>query len=192
MSRVFGYCRVSTSAQTADNQSQEIEAAGFAVIKSRVVRETISGSIPAMDRPNFRRLVDRLEAGDVLVVTKLDRLGRNTMDVSATIERLTSMEIKVHCLALGGVDLTSPAGRMTMQVISAVAEFEKDLLIERTNAGIRRAKAEGKAFGRPSALRADQRIKVIKLLEAAVPVAQIARDFNTSRQTIMRIRDGNG
>lgn len=114
------------------------------------------------------------------------------MDVRATIERLAGMEVKVHCLALGGVDLTSPAGRMTMQVISAVAEFEKDLLIERTNAGIRRAKAAGKAFGRPPVLRPEQRLEVIKQIAAAVPIAQIAREFNTSRQTIMRIRGGNG
>ena len=72
------------------------------------------------------KLVDRLEPGDVLVVTKLDRLGRNAMDVRATVEQLASSGVRVHCLALGGVDLTSPAGKMTMQVIAAVAEFERD------------------------------------------------------------------
>jgi putative DNA-invertase from lambdoid prophage Rac len=66
-----------------------------------------------------------METGDVLVVTKLDRLGRNAMDVRATVERLANAGVRVHCLALGGVDLTSPAGRMTMQVIAAVAEFEQ-------------------------------------------------------------------
>ena len=191
MSRVFAYCRVSTVGQSTENQSQEIEAAGFAVVKTRVVQETVSGSVPAMDRPGFARLVDRLEEGDVLVVTKLDRLGRNAMDVRSTVDRLAASGVRVHCLAIGGVDLTSPAGRMTMQVIAAVAEFEKDLLIERTYAGIRRAKAAGKTFGRPTALRADQRLEVLKLLDGAVPVAKIARDFATSRQTIMRIRDGN-
>jgi hypothetical protein len=72
------------------------------------------------------------------------------------IEALAANGIKVHCLALGGVDLTSAAGRMTMQVLAAVAEFERDLLIERTHSGIARAKAEGKTFGRPSALTADE------------------------------------
>lgn len=190
MSRVFAYCRVSTFDQSTENQGLEIEAAGFNVVRTRVVQETISGSVPAMDRPGFARLVDRLEKDDVLVVTKIDRLGRNSMDVRSTVDRLATLGVRVHCLSLGGVDLTSPAGRMTMQVISAVAEFEKDLLIERTHAGIRRAKAAGKTFGRPTALRADQRHEVIKLLNAAVPVAKIARDFATSRQTIMRIRDG--
>jgi putative DNA-invertase from lambdoid prophage Rac len=75
------------------------------------------------------KLLDRLENGDVLVVTKLDRLGRNAMDVRTTVELLSTVGVRVHCLSLGGVDLTSPAGKMTMQVIAAVAEFERDLLI---------------------------------------------------------------
>ncbi len=76
-----------------------------------------------------------------------------------------------------------------MQVINAVAEFERDLLIERTHAGIKRAKAEGKAFGRPAALGPDQQAAVVRSLAEGIPVAQLARDFKTSRQTIMRVRD---
>lgn len=188
MSRVFAYCRVSTSDQTTDNQIQEIAAAGFVVAKQRIIAETVSGSVAASERKGFAKLLDKLEDGDVLIVTKLDRLGRNAIDVRSTVERLSRSGVKVHCLALGGVDLTSPAGKMTMQVINAVAEFERDLLIERTNAGINRAKAEGKAFGRPSALTVSQRDQVLAQLRAGVPIAQLARDFATSRQTIMRIR----
>ncbi|OAB09147.1 DNA invertase, partial [Burkholderia pseudomallei] len=132
---------------------------------------------------------DRMEEGDVLIVTKLDRLGRNAMDVRATVEDLAERGIRVHCLALGGVDLTSAAGRMTMQVLNAVAEFERDLLIERTHAGIARAKAEGKAMGRPSALSDQQRAEVLRELDAGASVAALARQFGTSRQTIMRVRD---
>jgi putative DNA-invertase from lambdoid prophage Rac len=84
--------------------------------------------------PGFLRLLDRLEQDDVFVVTKLDRLGRNAIDVAATVAKLEAMGVRVHCLALGGVDLTSPAGKMTMGVINAVAQFERDLLIERTQA----------------------------------------------------------
>ncbi len=189
MTRIFAYCRVSTTDQTTDNQVQEIEAAGFAVTKQRVICETVSGSVPALERKGFAKLLDRLEEGDVLIVTKLDRLGRNAMDVRATVERLASVGVRVHCLALGGVDLASPAGRMTMQVINAVAEFERDLLIERTQAGLRRAKAEGKTFGRPSALTESQRATVMDRLNAGVSVAQIAREMKTSRQTIMRVRE---
>jgi putative DNA-invertase from lambdoid prophage Rac len=188
MTRLFCYCRVSTVDQTTDNQVQEIEAAGFTVAKQRIITETVSGSVPAFERKGFAKLVDRLEQSDLLIVTKLDRLGRNAMDVRATVERLASIGVRVHCLALGGVDLTSAAGKMTMGVISAVAEFERDLLIERTQAGLRRAKAEGKTFGRPSALTDGQRVMVIEQLNAGVSVAQIGRDMKTSRQTIMRVR----
>lgn len=189
MSRVFAYCRVSTDGQTTDNQVQEIAAAGFNLNPKRIVAETVSGSVPASDRPGFSQLVNKLEDGDVLVVSKLDRLGRNAMDVRATVEALTGMGVRVHCLALGGVDLTSPAGRMTMQVIAAVAEFERDLLIERTQSGLSRAKAEGKALGRPRAL-PDVAIEDVKQrLAAGDAVAAIAKAHSTSRQTIMRIRD---
>lgn len=188
MSRVFAYCRVSTSDQTTENQVREIAAAGFTVTSQRTVTETVSGSVAAGERAGFTKLLDRLEAGDVLIVTKLDRLGRNAMDVRATVERLEGSGVRVYCLALGGADLTSPAGKMTMQVINAVAEFERDLLIERTNAGLSRAKAEGKKFGRPTALGPDQQAAVLQQLAAGVPVAQLARDFDTTRQTIMRVR----
>lgn len=189
MSRVFAYCRVSTLDQTTDNQVGEIASAGFAVQPSRVVAETVSGSVHASERPGFGKLLDRLESGDVLVVTKLDRLGRNAMDVRATVEALTGLGVRVHCLALGGVDLTSPAGKMTMGVIAAVAEFERDLLIERTQAGLTRAKAEGKVLGRPSALSAAQIQEVGKRLAAGETIAAIARAIGTSRQTVMRARD---
>lgn len=188
MSRIFAYCRVSTSDQDASNQVREIASAGFDVTAARAVTETVSGSVAAKDRKGFARLLDKLEAGDVLIVTKLDRLGRNAMDVRATVEQLETIGVRVHCLQLGGVDLTSPAGKMTMQVINAVAEFERDLLIERTNSGLQRAKAQGKKFGRPPALNDEQHIQVLTQLEAGVAVAQIARQFDTTRQTIMRIR----
>jgi putative DNA-invertase from lambdoid prophage Rac len=192
MSRVFAYCRVSTNLQTTENQVQEIAGAGFAVQASRITTETVSGSVAALERKGFAKLIDKLEAGDVLVVTKLDRLGRNAMDVRATVELLEGNGVRVHCLALGGVDLTSPAGKMTMQVINAVAEFERDLLIERTNSGIARARAEGKTFGRPSALSQAQQDEVAAELAKGTSVAAIAKVFKTSRQTIMRIRSQAG
>ncbi|WP_069352479.1 recombinase family protein [Burkholderia cenocepacia] len=191
MSRTFAYARVSTMDQTATNQLREIEAAGFAVDKRRVVTESISGSVCAEQRPGFAQLLLKMEEGDVLIVTKLDRLGRNAMDVRSTVEALADRGIRIHCLALGGVDLTSPAGRMTMQVLNAVAEFERDLLIERTQAGIARAKAEGKAMGRPSALTQQQQMEVRRLLAEGATVAGLAKQYSTSRQTIMRVRDVN-
>lgn len=150
----------------------------------------ISGSVAASERPGFARLLDRMENGDVLIVTKLDRLGRDAMDVRKTVEQLAASDIRVHCLALGGVDLTSAAtAEMTMQVISAVAEFEKDLLIERTHSGLARARAAGKRFGRPPALNQEQRQAALEHLKAGASISAIARKFGTSRQTIMRLRD---
>ena len=188
MSRVFAYCRVSTLEQTTENQRREIEVAGFAVNPQRLVEEHISGSVAASERAGFIRLLDRMENGDVLIVTKLDRLGRNALDIRKTVEQLAALDIRVHCLALGGVDLTSPAGKMTMQVISAVAEFERDLLLERTHSGIARAKAAGKRFGRPSALNDEQKKLVLERLRTGMTVSAVAREFSTTRQTILRLK----
>jgi putative DNA-invertase from lambdoid prophage Rac len=187
MARTFAYCRVSTADQTTDNQVREIEAAGFAVEPKRVVAETVSGSVAAMERKGFASLVARLEDGDVLIVTKLDRLGRNAMDVRATVERLAAEGVRVHCLALGGVDLTSAAGKMTMGVLSAVAEFERDLLIERTQAGLTRAKAEGKALGRPMALSKAQQEAIKEQRAAGVSLGVLAKEHGVSRAAIQRV-----
>ncbi len=190
MARTFLYARVSTVGQTTENQIAEVKAAGFAVMPSRIITETISGSAPAMQRPAFRRLVDRLEADDVLVVTKLDRLGRNAMDVRTTVDALAAICVRVHCLTLGGVDLTSSAGRMTMQVIAAVAEFERDLLVERTQAGLSRARSTGTTLGRPASLNDDQKRQIVARLDAGSSVSALAREYQTSRQTIIRARFG--
>src|SRR4051795_9381949 len=189
MPRTFAYLRVSTTGQTTDNQLQEIKAAGFKVESRRVVTETVSGNVATSQRHGFTRLLDRLEPGDVLVVTKLDRLGRNVMDVGSTVAKLAELGVRVHCLALGGVDLTSSTGKLTMNVINAVAEFERDLLIERTQAGLSRAKAEGKTLGRPPSLTGDQRREIERRLREGITVWALAREFKTSRNTIMPVRD---
>lgn len=187
MARTFAYCRVSTADQTTDNQVHEIEAAGFKVDGKRVVAETVSGSVAASERKGFARLLDRMEDGDVLVVTKLDRLGRNAMDVRATVEGLAASGVRVHCLALGGVDLTSAAGKMTMGVLNAVAEFERDLLIERTQAGLSRAKAEGKALGRPAALSPEDQGVIRQRRSEGVSLGVLAKEYGVSRAAIQRV-----
>jgi putative DNA-invertase from lambdoid prophage Rac len=187
MSRAFAYCRVSTGDQTTDNQVREIEAAGFAVDPKRIIAETVSGSVAALERKGFAKLVDRLEAGDILIVTKLDRLGRNAMDVRGTVERLEAEGVRVHCLALGGVDLTGAAGKMTMAVISAVAEFERDLLIERTQSGLKRAKAEGKTLGRPQSLTDDQQRTIIAKRREGISLGALAKEYKVSRAAIQRV-----
>lgn len=129
-----------------------------------------------------------MESGDALIVTKLDRLGRNAMDIRKTVEQLALSDIQVHCLALGGVDLTSPAGKMTMQVISAVAEFERDLLLERTYSGIAQAREAGKRFGRLPVLNNEQQNRVLERIKVDASISAIAREFKTTRQTILRVK----
>lgn len=192
MARTFAYCRVSTIDQTTDNQAGEIEAAGFAVDPKRIVTETVSGSTAARERKGFAKLMDRLEDGDVLIVTKLDRLGRNAMDVRATVEALANAGVRVHCLALGGVDLTSSAGKLTMGVINAVAEFERDLLIERTQAGLSRAKAAGAVLGRPSALDGETQAKIRERRLAGVSLGVLAKEYGVSRAAIQRVEKRAG
>lgn len=99
-------------------------------------------------------------------------------------EKLSELNIRVHCLALDGVDLTSPGGKMTMQVISAIAEFERDILIERTHAGIAIAKSAGRRFGRPPTLNDEQKQIVLERIQAGASISAIACEFNTTRQTI--------
>lgn len=192
MARTFAYCRVSTADQTTDNQAREIEGAGFKVDPKRIIAETVSGSVAAMERKGFAKLVDRLEAGDILIVTKLDRLGRNAMDVRSTVDSLAQEGVKVHCLALGGVDLTSAAGKMTMGVIAAVAEFERDLLVERTQAGLSRAKAEGKTLGRPSSLTAEQQAAIRLQRSQGLSLGALAAEYGVSRAAIQRVEKAGG
>jgi putative DNA-invertase from lambdoid prophage Rac len=185
--RTFSYVRCSTADQFTDNQVRDIEAAGFAIDPKRVVAETISGSVPALQRKGFAKLMDRLEADDVLVVTKLDRLGRNATDVRATVELLAAQGVRVHCLQLGSMDLTSPTGKMTMGVINACAEFERDLLIERTQSGLRRAKAEGKILGRPASLSDEQQVAIRAKRLAGISLGVLAKEYRVSRAAIQRV-----
>ena len=189
MSRTFAYARVSTIEQETENQLQEIRSAGFQVEPHRIITETVSGSQAIAERKGFARLLDKMESGDVLIVTKLDRLGRDAIDVTFTVSKLEKMGIKVHCLALGGVDLTSPAGQLTMGVINAVAQFERDLIVERTNAGLARAKSEGKRFGRPPALSPPQQNEALERLKSGESISKIAKEFGVSRVTISRLRN---
>ena len=149
MNRVFAYGRVSTLEQSTDNQLVALQQKGFDIQPHRWFAEQVSGGVPAMQRPEFSRMADRMEAGDVLVVLKLDRLGRDVQDVLATIEELAVRKIHVRSLDLDGVDLTSAAGKLQLTVLAAVAAFERDRIRERTKEGLARTSKKG---GRPEAL----------------------------------------
>jgi putative DNA-invertase from lambdoid prophage Rac len=189
MSRTFLYARVSTVDQDTANQVLEAKSAGFDIPKSRVIAETVSGTVAAMDRAGFRALVEhKLEAGDTLVVTKLDRLGRNTSDVLATVERLSAMGVRLHCLAIPGTDLTSAAGRLTITVLAAVAQFERDLLVERTHAGLAKARSEGRIGGRPDALTDAQKADIRAALATGDTSARaLAKQYGVAPNTILKL-----
>ena len=150
--RIFAYCRVSTTEQTTENQVIAIRQKGYEVFDSRTVSETVSGSVEAMKREKFKMLINhQMEKGDMLVVLKLDRLGRDNIDVQSTINLLTDKGIKVVCLDLPVADLSSAEGKLMLQMFSAFAEFERNRIRERTKEGLERAKAEGRKLGRPVA-----------------------------------------
>lgn len=150
--RIFAYCRVSTTEQSTENQIIAIRLKGYEVSDSRAVSETVSGSVEAMKREKFQLLINhQMENGDMLVVLKLDRLGRDNIDVQNTINLLTDKGVKVVCLDLPVADLSSAEGKLMLQMFSAFAEFERNRIRERTREGLERAKAQGKKLGRPRA-----------------------------------------
>ena len=181
----FAYGRVSTRDQDAQNQRLEIERAGYVV--SYWFADEISGKVSATQRPQFRELLDKIRDDERLVVAKLDRLGRDAMDIGATIKLLAARRIEVIVLQLGKLDLGSAAGRMILTVLAAMAEMERDLLVERTQSGLARAKAEGKVLGRPTKTTARDQAKIVGLHSTGLSLAVIARQFGIGKATVHAI-----
>lgn len=185
MSRTFAYCRVSTSEQTTENQIMAIRQAGYDILDSRVISETVSGGVQAMKRKGFADMVThKLEKGDHLVVLKLDRLGRDNIDVQQTIAMLITKEIDVVSLDLPVRNLASAEGKLMLQMFSAFAEFEKSRIIERTKEGLARAKTEGKKLGRPPATDTIKRVQEAK--SKGLSQSKAALDLGLSLPTIKR------
>lgn len=188
--KIFGYGRVSTGQQTTENQRLELEQAGYLIEPDYwFADEGISGKVCASQRPAFKALKVQIRQGETLIVSKLDRLGRDAIDVLQTIKELGNKGVKVIVHQLGNTDLTSPAGKLLLMMLSAVAEMERDLLVERTQAGLARAKAEGKILGRPSKTTDIQRVEIIKKLQVGESVSAVAREYKVSRASIIGIRD---
>ena len=186
----FVYGRVSTAEQTTDNQILEIERAGY--VADTVYTDTISGKVAAANRPEFAKLIDtisRTKPPKRLVVTKLDRLGRDAIDVLGTVKQLEALGCSVRVLQLGDLDLTTSAGKLVLTTLAAVAEMERDILVERTMAGLSRAKRDGKTLGRPKVTDDKKVAAILEALGSGSSVAQVARETGISRATVMRIRD---
>ncbi|EAM9430887.1 TPA_asm: recombinase family protein [Salmonella enterica] len=143
------YLRVSTNDQTIENQRRQIHKAGYQVEQDFEFRdEGVSGAVPASKRPALNEAMKTARKGDVFVVVAIDRLGRDAVDVLTTVKTLDSKGVKVVSIR-EGFDLSTPAGKMMLHMMAGFAEMEKDLIAERRNAGMARAKAEGKHMGRP-------------------------------------------
>ncbi|MCD9504866.1 recombinase family protein [Photobacterium phosphoreum] len=184
MSRIFAYGRVSTNDQTTSQQLMVIQNAGYDVIESRFVTdENISGSVVAMQRPAFSNLVNnKLESGDTLVISKLDRLGRDNIDLQTTIKSLTNKGIKVIVLDLPCPDLSSSQGKLMLQMFAAFAEFEKNRISERTKEALAKKKLDGVILGRPKA--DTSKIQVLKA--NGMSQSQVSKELSISISTVKR------
>ena len=180
----YGYARVSTEGQTLDAQLAGLKAAGC----DEIYREKISGA--KADRPELARLLAKIGAGDLLTITRLDRLARSTRELLNILDTLAKRGAVFRSLGDPWADTTTAHGRLMLTVLGGLAEFERELIRARTGEGRERAKERGQHMGRPPLLTAHQRQEAIKVLAAgAATQADLARQFNVSQSTISRLAD---
>mgnify|MGYP001570492149 FL=1 len=182
---MIGYARVSTDGQTLDQQRAELKAAGC----KRIFEEKASGA--HRGRPELAKMLDHLQPGNVVTVTRLDRLARSTRDLLDIAERIGQAEAGLRSLAEPWADTTTPAGRMVLTFFAGVAEFERSLIHERTSAGRAAAKAKGVRFGRPPTLSAEQIAHARQLISEDKKPAEVARLLGVHRATLYRALERN-
>jgi DNA invertase Pin-like site-specific DNA recombinase len=179
---IYGYARVSTGGQSLASQDAQLHAAGCA----KVFAEKVSGA--KTDRAELAKALRRLGEGDVLVVTRLDRLARSTRDLLNTLDIVAKAGAGFRSLADQWADTTTPHGRLMLTVLGGLAEFERELIRARTGEGRKRAQARGVRFGRPPKLTAHQRQEALQRLAAGETQADIARTYAVDATTIGRLR----
>ena len=177
----YGYARVSTRDQDLATQDAELMAAGCA----KVFKEKASGA--KTDRPELAKVIRRLESGDVLVVTRLDRLARSTRDLLNVLDEISKRGAGFRSLKDNWADTTTPHGKLMLTVLGGLAEFERSLIAARTGEGRKRAQERGVRFGRPRKLTAHQRQEALQRIAAGETQADIARLLNVSPPTISRL-----
>ena len=177
----YGYARVSTDGQSVDAQVRQLTKGGC----KKVFREVASGA--KTDRAQLRRLLDVLDAGDVLTVTRLDRLARSTRDLLNTLTAITGKKAGFKSLGDTWADTTTSHGRLMLTVLGGLAEFERDLIRARTGEGRARAKARGVKLGRRPKLTPHQKGEALVRRESGEPVTDIARSYNVHHSTISRL-----
>jgi DNA invertase Pin-like site-specific DNA recombinase len=178
---LYGYARVSTRDQDLAAQDAELMAAGCA----KVFKEKVSGA--KTDRPELAKAIGRLEQGDVLVVTRLDRLARSTRDLLNVIAAIAERGAGFKSLKDTWADTTTPHGRLMLTVLGGLAEFERELIRARTGDGRARAKARGVKFGRPRKMTPHQRQEALQRLAAGETMADVARTYAVDSTTIGRL-----
>jgi len=177
----YGYARVSTDGQSIDAQVRQLTKAGC----KKVFREVALGA--KTDRAQLRRLLDQLEARDVVTVTRLDRLARSTRDLLNILAAITGRKAGFRSLGDTWADTTTSHGRLMLTVLGGLAEFERDLIRARTGEGRARAVARGQRMGRPPKLTPHQQKEAIKRREQGETLAEIGRSYNVSPATISRL-----
>jgi DNA invertase Pin-like site-specific DNA recombinase len=178
---IYGYARVSTQDQQLTGQIEALKAAGANV----TFREKISGV--KADRPQLARLMASLKQGDIVVVTKLDRLGRSTRELLDLIDAIGNAGAAFRSLGDPLFDTTSSQGRLLSTLLAAIAEFERDLIRERTGDGRKRAMKEGVKFGRKPKLSDYQRQEAIARRAAGETLASIAKSYAVDVSMISRL-----
>ena len=177
------YARVSTDGQTLDAQHAALAAAGA----EKVYAEKVSGAVT--ERKALARAIAALGAGDTLIVTKLDRLARSTRDLLNTLDAVATAGAGFKSLADTWADTTTPHGRLMLTVLGGLAEFERHLILARTDEGRKRAQARGVKFGRKLKLTAHQRREALQRRASGEPLIEIARTFGVSHSTISRLAE---
>jgi DNA invertase Pin-like site-specific DNA recombinase len=177
----YGYARVLTNGQDLGSQEAELIAAGCA----KVFKEKVSGA--KTDRAELAKALRSLEPGDMLIVTRLDRLARSTRDLLNIVAAIAEREAGFRSLKDTWADTTTPHGRLMLTVLGGLAEFERELIRARTGDGRARAKTRGVKFGRPSALTPHQRHEVMQRLAQGEAQADLARSYGVSQATISRL-----
>jgi len=179
---VVGYARVSTDGQSLEAQANELKAAGA----KRIFQEHASGA--AIDRRQLRRAINEIEKGDLLIVTRLDRLARSTRDLLNILASLTDKGAGFRSLRDTWADTTTPHGRLMLTVLGGLAEFERELIRSRTGEGRARAKARGVKLGRKPKLSAHQQQEATARRNRGEAISDIARSYNVHHSTISRLR----
>jgi DNA invertase Pin-like site-specific DNA recombinase len=179
---IIGYGRVSTQDQRLTGQLEALKAAGA----TQVYREKVSGV--RANRPQLGKLMGSLKAGDIVLVTKLDRLGRSTRELLDLIERIGKAGAAFRSLGDPLWDTSSPQGRLLSTLLAAIAEFERELIRERTGEGRKRAMAAGVKFGRKRKLSEYQRHEAIKRRGSGETLAAIAKSYAVDISMISRLR----